>query len=174
MNHNNHKDVVKKGDLVKIDYSASLPDGVIFDTSIGFVADRCGILDDVREYKPMEFIVGSGSVIPGLEEAVLGMRINESKTVMISANEAFGEHDPEKIKRVPKELCGKQSIIKGEHLVITDGNKAVLCHVEEVTEDSVVLDLNHPLAGRDIILNIKVLAINGKPESNQNGNSQTL
>jgi len=165
----NHREdhVVKKGDLVRVDYSAALPDGVIFDTSIGFVADRCGILDDSREYKPMEFIVGSGSVIRGMEEAVIGMRVGDSKTVVVKAEDAFGERLPENIKEVPRELSQKQDMIKGQHLVITDGKKAVLCHVKDITEKSIILDLNHPLAGRDIILNIKVLAINGKPNDSE-------
>jgi FKBP-type peptidyl-prolyl cis-trans isomerase 2 len=158
---------VKKGDLVKIDYTASLNDGIIVDTSIGFIADNCGVLDDSREYKPLEFIVGSNCTIPGLEENIVGMSVNESKTFVIPAKDAFGERDDAKAKEVPKEFGKKDDFVVGEHLAITDGKKAVRCHVTSVNKDSMVLDLNHPLAGKDIVINVKLIAINGRPPSSE-------
>jgi peptidylprolyl isomerase len=160
---------IRKGDLVKVDYTESLMDGTIIDTSVGFMADHCGILDDEREYKPLEFIVGSGSTIPGLEEALIGMSVGETRTFAIPARTAFGERDNSKVKEGPKELAGRKNFIAGEHLVITDGKSAISCHVDEVRENSVILDTNHPLAGRDIVMNIKVLAINGKPNGEEKG-----
>ena len=71
---------IKKGDLAKIDYSMSLEDGTIIDASIGFIADSISILDPYREYKPIELIVGQNNTMIGLENALIGMDVNETKT----------------------------------------------------------------------------------------------
>lgn len=158
---------VKKGDLVKIDYTASLNDGIVIDTSLGFIADHCGVLDDAREYKPLEFIVGSNCTIPGLEENIVGMSVNESRTFVVPAKDAFGERNEAKAKEVPKDFGRKGEFLVGEHLAITDGKNAVSCHVTAVKKDTIVLDLNHPLAGKDIVINVKLISINGRPAASE-------
>ncbi|MCX6709781.1 MAG: FKBP-type peptidyl-prolyl cis-trans isomerase [Candidatus Woesearchaeota archaeon] len=156
---------VKAGDLVKIDFVASLRDGVIFDTSIGFEADNCGIIDPDREYKPVEFIVGSNAVIKGLDDGLMGMEFNESKTFVISPNKAYGERDESKLRDLPVEIIGeKREPIIGEYFILKDEKgQFVNCLIKEVKDGRILADTNHPLAGKEIVITVKVLAINGKP-----------
>jgi FKBP-type peptidyl-prolyl cis-trans isomerase 2 len=140
---------VEKGDKVKVDYEGKLEDGNVFDTS-------------KREGgKPLEFVAGSGMVIPGFDNAVLGMEKDEEKTVTIEPAEAYGEVNPELVREIPRNVLPKdQEPKKGMMLVMSapDGRQ-IPAVISEVTEESVKIDLNHPLAGKKLIFKIKVLEI---------------
>jgi len=164
---------VKKGDLVKVDYIAALRNGIIFDTSIGFEADNCGIIDQEREYNAMEFIVGN-SVIKSIDEHIVGMTINESKTFVIKPEDAFGLRDGKKVIELPKTTIPKREPIIGEHFVIMDKQKNPRsCFVKEIRGDLMLVDFNHPLAGHEIIMTVKVLCINGKPSASEKKSEDT-
>lgn len=137
----------KSGDTVKIHYTGKLPDGTQFDTSAG--------------KDPLEFELGSGQVIPGFEKAVTGMEVGQTKTVTIPPAEAYGERNEEMVHEVPKsalpddlepeEGMGLQA--RGE-----DGQVFRLT-VTEVGDETVKVDANHPLAGKDLNFDIELVAI---------------
>ena len=135
------------GDRVQIHYTGTLSDGEMFDTSDGRA--------------PLEFELGAGQVIPGFDTAVDGMEVGEKKTVTIPAADAYGEHRPEMIMALPvSELPEGLTPEVGQqlHMQTTEG-QVVPVTVREVTEEKVVLDANHALAGQDLTFAIELVAI---------------
>ncbi len=137
----------KPGDTVKIHYTGTLDDGSIFDTSV--------------EREPLEFKVGSGQVIPGFDEGVKGMEPGQHKTIEIPAKKAYGERREDLVLEVAKEEFPPE--IKPEvgqqFRVGTTPAESLLVTVAEVGDDNVVLDANHPLAGKDLKFEVKLVEI---------------
>jgi len=139
----------KNGDTVKVHYTGKLEDGTEFDSSTG------------RE--PLQFTVGEHEVIPGFEEAVVGMNQSESKTVKVLADAAYGPRFDEMMlkvdrSRLPQDFepqVGQQLQMKR-----SDG-RTIIVTVSEVSESDVTLDANHPLAGKDLIFDIELVEIIG-------------
>ncbi|MDD3433442.1 MAG: peptidylprolyl isomerase [Tepidiphilus sp.] len=137
----------KAGDTVQVHYTGKFDDGSVFDSSAG------------RE--PLEFTVGSGQVIPGFEQAVEGMAVGQTKTVTIPAAEAYGDRVAEAVLQVPREqLPPDLEPEVGQRLVMQsrDGRQIPIV-VVEVTEDSITIDANHPLAGRDLTFEIELVSV---------------
>jgi len=139
---------VKETDTVLVHYTGKLTTGEIFDTSV----DR----------DPLEFIVGSGQLIKGFDQGVIGMEIKETKSISISSEDAYGPVHEQLIQRVNRsELPPEIKPDLGQTLVATDPNgEETHLIVTEVAEDYIVVDGNHPLAGKDLIFDITVVAIN--------------
>lgn len=138
---------VKTGDTVRIHYTGSLKDGTVFDSSDG--------------RSPLEFTVGTGQIIPGLDQAISGMEVGEKKTVEIPSAEAYGPHDPNGLQEIPRaQVPGDIPLDVGTPLSMQapDGRKFAVT-VAEVTEEKVVLDANHPLAGKDLTFDVEVVEV---------------
>ena len=136
----------KPGDIVRVHYRGTLADGTEFDCSEG------------RE--PLEFEVGSGQVIPGFDVAVCELDSGDTTVVTIVATEAYGERNAEAVQVFPLDFFGGQVPEVGwaVELEAEDGQR-VPATVAEVTEDSVSLDFNHPLAGEDLTFEITLVEI---------------
>ncbi|ADG13809.1 peptidylprolyl isomerase FKBP-type [Methanocaldococcus infernus ME] len=148
--------MIKKGDLVKVDYILEV-DGKVIDTSMEDVAKEEGIYEEGREYKPLEFIVGNGELIEGFEEAVLGMEEGEEKEVILPPEKAYGERNEEFIQEIPKEMFKDADFEPEVGLkILANGIPA---EIIEVTDDKVILDFNHPLAGKELKFKIIVREI---------------
>lgn len=142
----------KKGDKVKVHYHGKLTNGETFDSSAG------------RE--PLEFEVGSGSVIKGFDEGVSGMKVGEKKTINIPVDEAYGQRSEDMLIEFPKDRFPTDMEIKeGMQLMMSNGTgQNIPVIVEEVKDDAVILDANHPLAGEDLVFDIELVEIiGGKP-----------
>ena len=138
---------VKTGDTVKVHYTGTLDDGTVFDTS--------------AEREPLAFTVGEKQMIPGFEKGVLGMALEESKTIKILCNEAYGPQYPERIIEIGRDqIPADMTIEVGQKLEMAspDGEK-VLVTVKELSDEKVKLDANHPLAGQDLTFEIKLVEI---------------
>ncbi len=138
---------VKDGDTVKVHYTGSLDDGTVFDSSVN------------RE--PLQFTLGKKQLIKGFEDAVLGMSVGETKTVTIPADEAYGTHRDELMIKfnksdIPSNIELKMGLIL--QLQSTDG-RALPATITEILEDSVTLDANHPLAGKDLTFKIDLIEL---------------
>ena len=139
----------KSGDKVKVHYTGKLADGSVFDSSDG------------RE--PLEFTIGDGSVIPDFDAAVEGLSAGESVTREIEAESAYGKYIDELVMEIdrgqlPQEIpyeVGRQLQVPQE-----DGRAAVVT-ITNVTDSSVTLDANHPLAGKDLTFQIELVEIVG-------------
>ena len=137
----------KDGDTVKVHYTGTLEDGTEFDTSV--------------QGSPLEFTLGGGQVIPGFELAVLGMAANESKTVTISADQAYGPHRTEMVLVVERDKFPPNiTPAVGQELEVRQpDDRRVRVVVTQISEQEVTLDANHPLAGKDLIFEIELLEI---------------
>lgn len=137
----------KNGDTVKIHYNGTLNDGSVFDSSL--------------EREPLEFVVGSGTVIPGIDNAIKGMETGDEKTLTIPSEEAYGPYRNELVievdkDEIPSEIEPKTGMVL--QATTQDGGAAnvVITSVEDAT---VTLDANHPLAGKDLTFQIKLMEI---------------
>ena len=139
---------VKEGDNVKVHYTGTLNDGSIFDSN--------------ENKAPLEFKVGEGQVIAGFENAVKGMELNEEKTVMIPSQDAYGPKQKQLIWEIPKDkLPSEINPEAGAQLMLQSKNGQQLpAVVSEVKEKSIVLDLNHPMAEKDLTFKIRIIEIN--------------
>lgn len=139
---------VKSGDTVAIHYTGTLLDGSVFDSSEG------------RE--PLDFEVGAGHVIPGLDVALPGMTVGEKKVVKIACADAYGPLNPEMRQAVPREGIPDDIPLEvGTQLQMqTPDGQALPVMVVEVSEATVTLDANHPLAGKDLQFDFEVVKIN--------------
>lgn len=136
----------KSGDKVRVHYKGTLEDGSMFDSSEG------------RD--PLEFVVGAGHVIPGFDSAVSGLEIGSSATVTIPAADAYGDKIDELVQAVPMEFFRGEVPQVGWVLQLAspDGQQ-LTATVVEVGEEEAVLDLNHPLAGKDLTFEIELVEI---------------
>lgn len=101
LSYNTGESVVKVGDTVTMNYTGKFLDGEVFDTSDPEIANISGIYEPGRSYRPLEFTVGSGMVIEGVDRGVLGMKVGESKILTIPPDMAYGEPDPARIQVIP-------------------------------------------------------------------------
>lgn len=151
---------VKSGDSVKVDYTGKLEDGTVFDTSREDVAKQAGIYVEGGEYDPLNFVVGSGQVIPGFDEGVIGMKVGEEKTLTIPPEKAYGEYEEAGVLAVPIEelnLTNRSEIPEvGQTLRDMYGNQY---KVTAVNDTHITLDANHELAGKTLIFDIKLISI---------------
>jgi peptidylprolyl isomerase len=148
---------VKKGDYLLIDYVAKFEDGTVFDTTSKEKAIEAGIYDKEKEYSPLFFRVNTGQVIKGIDTGVLGMKEGEEKTLQISSEDAYGVHKEYLVQDIPLfrlELGVPPEV--GKKIVTPSGREV---KVLKSTEKSATLDFNNELAGKTLILEIKVISI---------------
>ena len=137
----------KQGDTVRVHYTGRLEDGSVFDTSLG------------RD--PIEFILGAGQVIPGFEEAIVGMNPGESKVVKVLAEQAYGLYRPDLVVEIARsEVPPELDLEVGLQLVLRQPEGQLIpVTVAELSESTVTLDANHPLAGQDLTFDIQLVEI---------------
>lgn len=141
--------VIKQGDKVKVDYTGTFEDGTVFDSS-------------EKHGQPLEFEVGAKQVIKGFDDALVGMDVTEEKEVTIRPEDAYGDLNPALVQEVPKEQIPiKEEIQVGMVLGVTlPTGEQIPAKVAEVTDATIKLDLNHPLAGKTLNFKFKVISIN--------------
>jgi FKBP-type peptidyl-prolyl cis-trans isomerase SlpA len=138
---------VKKNDTVKVHYTGKLKSGEVFDSS--------------KERDPLEFKVGSGQLIPGFDQAVEGMEVNEKKTIDIPSEKAYGASNPDLVRNVSQEQLPEDIEPEvGQTLVASgpEGQETRLV-VTEVHDEHIVVDANHPLAGKDLVFDLELVSI---------------
>lgn len=142
----------KAGDTVRVHYEGQLSDGTIFDSSL--------------EREPIEFILGQDTVIPGFEQAVIGMEVGESKDISIPPEEGFGDYSEDLVVNIEKTILppdinpelGMQLEVSSEEEEEEEETSRVFT-IADIAEDSITLDGNHPLAGAEIAFKIELLEI---------------
>jgi peptidylprolyl isomerase len=137
----------KKGDTVKVHYTGKLVDGTVFDSS--------------RGGEPLQFTIGEGQVIPGFEEAVTGMSPEESRTTEIPVDKAYGHHHQEMVMEIPRnQVPADIEPEVGQRLQVgTPSGQPVVVTIVDVSEASITLDANPPLAGKDLVFDIELVEI---------------
>jgi FKBP-type peptidyl-prolyl cis-trans isomerase 2 len=139
---------ITNGNKVKIEYESSFDGGEVFDNS-------------EKHGQPLEFTVGEKQVIPGFENAVLGMEKGQEKQVRIEAKDAYGDKNPELMKKIEKKTLPEEiqkNVKVGMVLgVQSPDGKQIPVNVIEVDDATITLDLNHPLSGKNLNFKIKVV-----------------
>jgi len=161
--------VVKAGDTIQVDYTGKLENGTVFDTSREDVAKQAGIYYSNRTYVPLTFVVGSGQLIKGFDNGVIGMKVGEEKTIKTPPEEAYGEYDKAKVQAVPiKDLNITEVPKVGQVFGDPYGNRF---RVIAVNDTYITVDANPELAGKTLIFDVKLISIE-KAEvfGNQTGN----
>ena len=138
---------IKDGDTVSVHYTGTLASGEVFDSSV--------------ERDPLKFTLGKGQLIPGFEQAIMGLSVGEKATTNIPSLEAYGEHNPEMVIEVPmNQLPPELDAQVGMQLQLNqpDG-QAIPVQITQIEGETVTIDANHPLAGKDLNFDIEVVEI---------------
>lgn len=137
----------KDGDTVRVQYTGKLEDGSVFDSSM--------------EQDSLQFTIGKGQVLHGVEQAVIGMQPQESKTVLVPAAEAYGPHRDEMTTQVQRSQFPDSVELKvGQRLQIKQKNgQSIAVSVLDLSDSTVTLDANHPLAGKDLTFDLQLVEI---------------
>jgi len=139
----------KEGDTVKVEYEGKLEDGTVFDSS------------EKHGGKPLEFQIGSKKVIPGFEKAVIGMEKGEEKEIKLKPAEAYGDPNPQLVKKIPRDKLPTDKELK-PGMMLSIGlptGQQIPARITEVGDKEVTIDLNHPLAGKNLNFKLKVMEI---------------
>ncbi|MFQ5441171.1 MAG: peptidylprolyl isomerase [Thermodesulfobacteriota bacterium] len=138
--------MITDGSKVSLEYTLYLEDGTVADTNVGKA--------------PLEFEQGANMIIKGLESSLAGLKAGDTKKVTISPEEAYGAVDTNALKEVPKDKIPPDALKVGTVLQASgEDGRGIPVVVREVRADTVVLDFNHPLAGRTLTFDVKVLAV---------------
>ncbi len=117
------------------------------------------VLDSNKGGQPLEFIIGKGQIIPGLEKGLVGMSAGESADILVKAEEAYGLRDEEAVQTLPKEQFEGIELQKGMQLYGQGQNgETIQVTVVDFDDKSVTVDFNHPLAGKDLMFNVTVVS----------------
>lgn len=137
---------IQNGSTVQLEYTLTDDKGTLLDTN--------------KEKEPLIYTHGQGQIIPGLEKALSGLRVGDTKHVVVSSDEAYGPIRPDAFVEVPKERIPEKLQTVGAHLV-GKGQNGQTRHafVKEIKEKTIVLDTNHPLAGKALTFDVKVMGI---------------
>jgi peptidylprolyl isomerase len=139
--------MARRGDTVVVHYKGMLKDGKVFHSSEG--------------QEPLQFIIGSGAVIPGFEKAVSSMKLGEIKTVTVKASDAYGKVNKNLVREIPRDKLPPELLVKvGDKLRINNlkgGTSEV--RVVKTSDTSVTVDANHELAGQDLTFTLKLVAV---------------
>lgn len=141
-------DIVQEGDTITVEYEGRLEDGTVFDSSD-------------KHDEPLQFTVGEGKIIKGFDQAVVGMKVGEEKEVTVPPEQAYGMHNPELVRDLPRNVFPEdQEIQRGMVFMMSlpDGRQ-VPVRIAEVADETVKVDLNSPLAGKTLTFSIKIVSI---------------
>lgn len=142
---------VSEGSQVSIEYTLRLDDKTIIDSNVGGA--------------PLTFVHGSHQIIPGLEKSLTGMKVGDKKDVTVKPEDGYGPVDTKALLEVNKDQVPSESIVIGSNLQGRDNNGNIFtARVTEVRDKTVVLDFNHPLAGKTLYFEVKVLNILEVPQ----------
>ena len=137
---------MKPGSKVKVHYTGTLNDGSIFDSSEG--------------KEPLEFTIGENQVIAGFDNGIKEMKLNEEKAINIKAKDAYGERDERMVASVPRDKFPPEIEVGGTLILKSPEGQRMPAEIKEIKENEVIIDLNHPLAGKDLNFKVRVVAIN--------------
>ena len=140
---------IQNGQYAQVHYTGKLSDGTIFDSSDG--------------RQPLEFKVGSGQVIPGFDQAIEGMEVNEEKKFLLKSEEAYGPVRDDLRKDFPRDMLGEKEVEVGQELWFKTPQGPVPGKVLNLETESFTVDFNHPLAGRDLEFSVKLVGISDAP-----------
>ncbi len=132
------------GDTVRIHYTGKYEDGTVFDSSEG--------------KDPLEFVAGSQQIIPGLDNAILEMSEGDQQTVTVPPEEAYGDREPALAQEVERSQL-PEGVSEGAALEAEVGGQKTMLWVTELTDETAVVDANHPLAGKTLVFDVELVSV---------------
>jgi FKBP-type peptidyl-prolyl cis-trans isomerase SlpA len=119
------------------------------------------VVDSTKDKAPATFTVGDGNLLPGFEQSIFGLKAGDKRSIVLEAENAFGPHNPDNVQVMRRGLFSKElSLEPGTVVSFADKSKAELPGViQAVTEDQVVVDFNHPLAGKDLTFQVEIINV---------------
>lgn len=138
------KEVIEQGKTVAFEYRLSLEDGTVVESNIG-------------SGQPFEYVQGGGQILPALEAALDGLAEDDTKAVELSAEDAYGPVNPEAFQEIPRDRIAEEGLVVGAELSAPGYDGPIRVH--EIRDETVVLDFNHPLAGKNLTFEIHVLSV---------------
>jgi FKBP-type peptidyl-prolyl cis-trans isomerase SlpA len=136
--------MIKEGTKVKLHYTGKFEDGTVFDSSM------------VEDREPIEFVVGSGMLIPGFEQGVIGMNSGDKKTIEVEPSQGYGEFREELSQEVSVSQL-PEGVQVGDVLTAETPAGPINVVVKEINEDKAIVDANHPMAGKTLIFDLEIL-----------------
>ncbi|WP_374687079.1 peptidylprolyl isomerase [Promineifilum sp.] len=149
------KDLEKQNDL-------AVEDGLVVSLSYVLRLDDGEQIDSAASDDPLVYLHGAQNIIPGLEEALLGLKVGDVRDVAVSPNEAYGEMNPDAFELVPYEAFPSDLELEegmGVRMVESGTGRQVEAYISELRDDGALLDLNHPLAGETLYFNVEVVGL---------------
>ena len=142
--------VVKDGLMISVDYTLKSPDGKVIETSKGS--------------EPLRYIHGQKMMIPGLEKELTGMKVGGAKHVTVKPEDAHGKINPNAVREIPKEKVPANALKVGAVLASTEPDgRVVPMTVKQIKDKTVIMDMNHPMAGKTLVFDVKVVDIQPPP-----------
>lgn len=159
---------VKEGDFISLDYVGTVKDtGQVFDLTDEGTAKQEGVYDEEADYSPATIVVGAGHVVEGLDQKLVGLKENETKEFIIEPEDAFGRRDGQLIKLVPLKVFTKRDVRPYPGMRVNF--QGAMGQVKSVESGRVMVDFNHPLAGKKLKYKVTVNNILKKPEHQISG-----
>jgi len=146
---------IQSGQFAQVHYTGKLADGTVFDSSVG--------------RQPLEFQVGSGQVIPGFDQAIEGMEINEEKIFILKSDEAYGPVRDDLKRDFPRDMLEGKEVQEGQELWFQSPQGPVPGKIAALSAETFTVDFNHPLAGKDLEFSVKLVGISNTPTQRQAG-----
>lgn len=138
--------MIQAGSKVSIEYTLTLEDGTVADSNVG--------------KPPLEYEHGAGNIISGLESGLAGLKTGDTKKVEVPPAEGYGDINPKAFQEVPKEKIPESAQAVGSVLQVeTEDGQAVALRIHEIKDSTIIVDFNHPLAGKDLTFDVKVLSV---------------
>ena len=135
--------------------------------------DEGKVLDASSAGEPLPFLHGHGNIIPGLEKALEGLKVGDKKVVVVEAKDGYGEHDPDDMLRIGRDQLGGEVPPVGVAIELrSDQGDVLVGHVSEITATEMVIDCNHPLAGKRLHFDVEIMAVReATPEELEHGHA---
>ena len=145
---------IKKGDIIKVEYEGTLDDGTVFDST------------KLNGGDPLKFEVGGGQLIKGFDDSVLGKEVGEEFSIKLQPSDAYGDYKNDMVRKMAKNLFPKEQEPEPGMIiqVMDETGHIILASIKEVIENNVIVDMNHPLAGKVLNFKIKVTETNLEPD----------
>lgn len=145
---------MENGDFLRIDYIGRLESGEIFDLTMEDVAKKNNLFDKEMKYKPVPVIIGATFVLPGMEKALLNMKVGEKKEIIIKPTEGFGERNPKLVRVLPEKTFENQKFYPEPGMIVNFGG--MTGRIQSVNAGRVRVDFNNPLAGKTLKYEVEI------------------
>jgi len=136
---------IRKGSAVTFDYTLTV-DGKVVETSVG--------------RKPMTYVAGSGALIPGLEEGLMGMKVGDKKSIVVPPEKGYGHRDPKAVQKVPRSSFGSTKGLKpGSTVIGHRGQQQFTAKIVTMDKDNITVDMNHPMVDKTLQFDVQIVGV---------------